>query len=383
MPKQTTKQPIKLQSQHLAIILAALALLLGGTSLTINIINLLSGDAPITFLGGGADGNSANFTEGSIADVASKVSPAVVSILTETTTEGWFGNSISGQAAGTGFIISSDGYILTNKHVIEDASSISVVTDDGNTHTDVEFIGTDPLNDVAIIKIPHAENLPTVKLGDSKTITIGQQVIAVGNTLGQYSNTVTAGIISGQNRSITATDNSGGKAETLTDMLQTDASINQGNSGGPLVNAAGEVVGINTAVATSANNLGFAIPIASVKGMVKRVQATGKVERAYLGIYYISVTPEVAKKYDLPTDTGAYLHASDRRSAILRGSTAAEAGLEDDDIIVSVNGIKVGNAGSVSTLIGEYAVGDHVQLGVVRDGKTIAINATLQAYPND
>ena len=383
MPKQTTKQPIKLQSQHLAIVLAALALLLGSTSLTINIINLLSGDTPITFLGGGADGNSANFTEGSIADVASKVSPAVVSILTETTTEGWFGNSISGQAAGTGFIISSDGYILTNKHVIEDASSISVVTDDGNTHTDVEFIGTDPLNDVAIIKIPHAENLPTVKLGDSKTITIGQQVIAVGNTLGQYSNTVTAGIISGQNRSITATDNSGGKAETLTDMLQTDASINQGNSGGPLVNAAGEVDGINTAVATSANNLGFAIPIASVNGMVKRVQATGKVERAYLGIYYISVTPEVAKTDDLPTDTGAYLHVSDRLSAILRGSTAAEAGLEDDDIIVSVNGIKVGNAGSVSTLIGEYAVGDHVQLGVVRDGKTIAINATLQAYPND
>ena len=379
-PKTATKRPSK---NRLALVLAILALILGGASLTLNIIDILNGDTPLTILGGGTDGNSKNFTDGSIADVASRISPAVVSILTETTSSNWFGQSTSAQAAGTGFIIAADGYILTNKHVVEDAEDISVVTDDGNTYEDVKLIGTDPLNDVAVIKIADVENLPTVTLGDSKTVTVGQQVIAVGNTLGQYSNTVTVGIISGQNRSLTATDSTGSNAETLTDMLQTDASINQGNSGGPLVNAAGEVIGINTAVATSANNLGFAIPIASVKGMVKRVQETGKVERAYLGVYYISVTPEIAKKYDLPTDSGAYLYSSDRRSAILRGGTADKAGLEDEDIIVSINGIKVGSAGSVSTLIGEYAVGDKVQLGIIRDGKEKAINVTLEAYPKD
>ena len=367
----------------LALALGCLGFFLGGASLTLNLIKIFNGDTPITFLGGGTDGNSANFTEGSIADVASKVSPSVVSILTNITTENWFGQTSSGQAAGTGFIITDDGYVLTNKHVVEDANSISIVTDDGNTYDNVKLIGLDPLNDVAIIKIPDVENLPAVKLGDSKTTNVGQQVIAVGNALGQYSNSVTVGIISGQNRSLTATDSTGGNAETLTDMLQTDASINQGNSGGPLVNAAGEVIGINTAVATSANNLGFAIPIASVKGMVKRVQETGKVERAYLGVYYVSITPEVAKKYNLPTDAGAYLYSSDRRSSIIRGSTADQAGLEDEDIIVSVNGAKVGTAGSVSTLIGEYAVGDKVQLGIIRNGKNIAINATLQAYPKE
>ena len=391
MPKNPTifnTNPKKSTSSHhrlvgFALVLGCLGFLLGGASLTLNIIDILNGDTPITFLGGGSDGNSANFTDGSIADVASKVSPAVVSILTETSTENWLGQSTSSQAAGTGFIISSDGYILTNKHVVEDARNISVVLDDGNMYGDVKLIGIDPLNDAAIIKIPDAENLPTVKLGDSKTITVGQQVIAVGNTLGQYSNTVTVGIISGQNRSITATDSTGANAETLTDMLQTDASINQGNSGGPLVNAAGEVIGINTAVATSANNLGFAMPIASVKGMVKRVQETGKVERAYLGVYYISITPEIAKKYELPSDAGAYIYSSDRRSAIIRGGTADKAGLEDEDIIISINGIKVGTAGSVSTLIGEYAVGDKIQLGIIRNGKEMALNATLQAHPKN
>lgn len=376
--RQKIKQPTP--KNRSAIVIAILAFLLGATSLTINIIDALNGDTPITFLGGSPDGNSANFTDGSIADVASKVSPAVVSILTETSAETWYGQNISSQAAGTGFIISADGYILTNKHVVEDAGSISVVTDDGNTYDDVKLIGVDPLNDVAIIKIANVENLPVVTLGDSKTTTVGQQVIAVGNTLGQYSNTVTVGIISGQNRSLTASDSTGQNTEKLTDMLQTDASINQGNSGGPLVNAAGEVIGINTAVATSANNLGFAIPIASVKGMVKRVQETGKVERAYLGVYYISVTPEIAKKYDLPTDSGAYLYSDDRRSAILRGGSADLSNLQDEDIIVSVNGVKVGAAGSISTLIGEYAVGDKVQLGIIRDGKEMAINLTLKAY---
>ena len=153
--------------------------------------------------------------------------------------------------------------------VVDGANTISVVLDDGTTFTNVKLIGSDPLNDVAFLKIDNANNLPTVTLGDSKTLTAGQQVIAIGNALGQYQNTITAGVISGTGRSLIATDSTGSSAESLTDMIQTDAAINGGNSGGPLVNAAGEVIGINTATSTNADGIGFAIPITSGQGMLK------------------------------------------------------------------------------------------------------------------
>lgn len=324
------------------------------------------------------DGNSANFTEGSIAEVAAEVTPAVVSITTETRTIGYYGQSSTSTAAGTGMIVTSDGYVVTNKHVVDGASTINVVMDDGTRYTNVKLVGTDPVNDVAYLKISDVEDLPTVVLGNSKTIVTGQQVIAIGNALGQFQNTVTEGIVSGTGRTIVASDSSSSDYyETLSDMIQTDASINAGNSGGPLVNAVGEVIGINTAV-SSGNGIGFAIPISSIKGMLKNIIENGKAERAFLGVSYTNLTADTAKEYDLPVSYGAYITGD---NAIIADSPAEKAGLKSGDIIIAVSGAKVGESGTLSSLISEYAVGEKVELTVLRDSKEISVTATLASYP--
>ncbi len=361
-------------------IIAVFALFISIASLTLIIIEMNKSDTPITVANGGVDGNSANFTEGSIADVANSVSPSVVSIVSETNSMDYFGQNATYASAGTGMIITSDGYILTNKHVVEGTSASVVILDDGTTYDDVTVVATDPLNDAAFLKINGVSDLPTVKLGDSKTISVGQQVIAIGNALGQFQNTVTSGIISGVGRSITATDSSASSSEDLVDMIQTDAAINSGNSGGPLVNAAGEVIGINTAVSTDGQGLGFAIPISSIKGMLNNIIKNGDTSRAYLGIRYINITPDIAKENNLPVSAGAYVYNSKRSSAIISGSPAEKAGVKDGDIITAISGINIGKAGSLSSLIGEYMVGDTVQLTILRNGEEIAINVTLEAY---
>lgn len=365
----------------LLIALTVLALVFGCAGLALGWLGYEKASTPITFLGSGTDGNSANFVEGSISDIAEKVSKSVVSIVTSSKTTDMFGQSYDSAAAGTGIIVTSDGYILTNKHVINGASRVTVVLDDGTTYEDVKVVATDPLNDVAYLKIDDVSDLTAATLGDSKTVSVGQQVIAIGNALGQYQNTVTAGIISGTGRSVTASDGTS-HTETLSDMIQTDAAINSGNSGGPLVNAAGEVIGINTATSTSAENMGFAIPVSSVKGMLSQLIETGKAERTYLGVYSLEITPEVAKAYNLPVDEGVYLYSSSSYSAIIKDSPAAKAGLKDKDIITKVNGTSVGASGSLANIIGEYKPGDTVQLTVIRDGKELAVNVTLDGYPD-
>ncbi len=363
----------------LALIIASAALVLSGVSATFSYLSYEKANTPLTILNSGADGNTASFVEGSVADVVEKVSKSVVSIVTSVTTS-YFGQSYSSSAAGTGIIVTSDGYILTNKHVIDGAKKISVVLDDGTTYNDVEVAAVDLLNDVAFLKIADVNDLTVAELGDSKTISVGQQVIAIGNALGQYQNSVTSGIISGTGRSLTATDSTGSMSETLTDMIQTDAAINSGNSGGPLVNAAGQVIGINTATSSSAENMGFAIPISSVKGMLSQLIESGEASRAYVGVYLVEITPEIAKTYNLPVNAGAYLYSSSAYTAVVSGSPADKAGIKDKDIITAVNGVKIGTAGSLSSLVGEYKPGDTVQLTVIRDGKEIAVNLTLGAY---
>ncbi|MBR3131871.1 trypsin-like peptidase domain-containing protein [Candidatus Saccharibacteria bacterium] len=365
-----------------AIALSIVALVCGCGGLALGWLGYEKSSTPITFLNSGTDGNSANFTEGSIAEIAEKVSKSVVSIVTSTKSTNLFGQSYDSAAAGTGIIVTSDGYVLTNKHVIDGATKVTVILDDGTTYEDVEVVTTDPLNDVAFLKVDGVSDLTAATLGDSKTISVGQQVIAIGNALGEYQNTVTAGIISGTGRSVTASDGSGYNTETLSDMIQTDAAINSGNSGGPLVNAAGEVIGINTATSSTAENMGFAIPISSVKGMLKQLVETGKAKRAYLGVYTVAITPELAKANNLPVNAGAYLYSSSAYSAIVKDSPAAKAGLKDKDIVTAVNGVKVGAAGTLSDLIGEYKPGDTVQLTVIREGKEIAVNVTLEGYNN-
>lgn len=364
----------------LAIAMSALAVVLSGVSGVFAYLSYEKASTPITFLGSGADGNSANFVEGSIADIASKVSSSVVSIITSTKVRSYFGGSYDSSAAGTGVIVSSDGYVLTNKHVIDGATTIAVVAADGTAYENAKVVATDPLNDIAFVKIDDVSNLTAATLGDSKTINVGQQVIAIGNALGEYQNTVTSGIVSGTGRSVTASDSSGYMSETLTDMIQTDAAINSGNSGGPLVNAAGEVIGINTATSTTAENMGFAIPISSVKGMLSQLVESGKAERAYVGVYSLDITAAVAKAYNLPVSEGAYLYSSSAYSAVISGSPADKAGLKDKDIVTAINGVKVGAAGSISSIVGEYKPGDTVQFTVIRDNKETAVNVTLGAY---
>lgn len=327
--------------------------------------------------------NAATFAEGSISEIANSVSKSVVSIITNTSTTGSFFTGQVSQAAGTGFIISSDGYIATNKHVVANATKIGVILDDGSTYEDVELIGTDPINDFAIIKIKDVKDLTPIKIGDSKTTNIGQQVVAIGNALGTYQNSVTSGIISGKGRSLTASDSSRTTYETLSDMIQTDAAINGGNSGGPLVNAAGEVIGINTAYASQGNNVGFAIPINSVKGIMAGVLKDGKFERAVLGVRYQTITPLIAKEKKLDVTAGAYVKGSNNASAVIKGSAGDKAGIKDGDIITAVNGTKIGTAGSLGSLIGEYAVGDTVKLEVYRDKKYIELQVKLEAYDAD
>lgn len=323
------------------------------------------------------DSNSANFTEGSIADVANRVSDSVVSIVTEVKTTSYsffYGPTEStGAAAGTGIIISKDGYILTNKHVIDGATKIYVVLNDGTAYKDVELLGTDPLNDVAFLKVANVSDLKPATLGDSKTIVVGEQVIAIGNALGQYQNTVTSGIISGTGRSITATDESYQNEETLVDMIQTDAAINSGNSGGPLVNAAGEVIGLNTAV-SSGNDIGFAIPISSIKGMLSHLLSTGEVKRAYAGVVYSNINAATAIESDLGSTYGAYI------SNVVKGSPAASAGIKEKDIVLAVNGIKIGASTSLGSLLGEHSIGDTVTLTILRNGEKSTVDLTLVEY---
>ncbi|MBR5418645.1 trypsin-like peptidase domain-containing protein [Candidatus Saccharibacteria bacterium] len=367
------------------IVLCLISLLIGAAGVTVGVIALLnSGNSKNTTtttasIEGYYQGNSVEFEETSIANIVSKVTPAVVSIITETRSSSSYYNLFGGgsstqQSAGTGMIVTSDGYVLTNKHVIDGASKVQVITDAGDTYTDVEIVGTDPLNDVAYLKIKNVKDLPTVTLGDSKTVAVGQPVLAIGNALGAYQNTVTQGVISGTGRSLEASDSNGKNSETLTDMLQTDAAINPGNSGGPLVNAAGDVIGINTAVSTSANGLGFAIPISATKGMLNRIIAGKSAQRAYLNMTYATVTPSIAKKNNLPVSQGAYINK------IGTGGPADEAGLKEKDIITKVGNIEVGRAGSISTLIGEYQVGDKVEITYRRGDETKTTIVTLAGY---
>lgn len=328
------------------------------------------------------DGNTAVTPgEESIAAVAKSVSPSVVSVLTTTSGTSRFSQRFEQEGAGTGMIVSSNGYVMTNKHVVDGADEVTVVLTDGKTYENVQVIGSDPLNDVAFLKIEDVSDLPAITLGDSKTIRIGQSVVAIGNALGQYQNTVTSGIVSGTGRPVVASSDgtSNGDPESLTDLIQTDAAINSGNSGGPLLNLKGQVIGINTAIAADAQSIGFAIPISATKGLLTHLIKTGKVERAYLGIQYVSITPSVKERYDLSVSRGDYIIA-DQGDSIQPGGPAEKAGLKDKDVIISVNGSKVGEVASVSSLVSEYEPGQKVELTVLRGDKEVKLTVTLGTY---
>ena len=234
-------------------------------------------------------------------DVVKAVSPSVVSITSESTAQSFFGSSQTVEGAGTGIIVSGDGLIMTNKHVVADTgASYSVFTSDGKQYA-ATVVARDPVNDLAFVRIS-AKGLKAAQLGDSSSLVVGQAVIAIGNALGQFQNTATTGIISGLGRPVVAGDNGSAGAdstENLQDLIQTDAAINPGNSGGPLVNLEGQVIGMNTAVSSSGQNISFAIPINELKAQVANVESQGKIITPYLGVRYVPLTKDLAVQNNL------------------------------------------------------------------------------------
>lgn len=283
--------------------------------------------------------------------------------------------------AGTGFVVSEKGLILTNRHVVQDKEAIySVLTRDGQKYA-VDVLGVDPVNDLAVVKTKEVVDLPALALGTSKSIKIGQTVLAIGNSLGEFSNTVTKGVVSGINRRVTATDGLGG-SETLEAAIQTDAAINPGNSGGPLLNLAGEVIGVNTAVSQQGQLIGFAIPIDDAVRLIEGIEEYGRVVRPYLGVRYVLVDKQLQKLNNLPVDYGALLRRGDKSEqlAVIPGGPADKAGLEENDIILEIDGQKVDLNNSVVRLISKYDPEDIVILKVLKNGEEREVKLTLGEF---
>jgi S1-C subfamily serine protease len=321
-----------------------------------------------------------------IGQIASATGESVVSVETTAAVNGFFGPTEE-QGAGTGIILTDNGLIVTNRHVVPAGTDeVKVILSDGTELDDVSVIGrtnsSDSL-DIAFLKINDlmGRTLKAAKIGDSSKMRAGDPVIAIGNALGQFQNTVTSGIISGYGRNLQAVDGQG--QENLENLFQTDAAINPGNSGGPLVNLDGEVIGINTAVAGDAQNIGFAIPINDVAGLIETVKQTGKLERPYLGVYYIPLTNDTAEEFGLSVKRGAYIAPP----AILGGNPiqndgpAEKAGLKAGDIIIKIDGVTIDDRNSLSSLINRHKVGDKVELTIIRDGKEQKLTAALEAAP--
>lgn len=271
---------------------------------------------------------------------------------------------------GSGFVVTPDGLIVTNKHVVADTSlSYKVSTSDGKTY-DVKEISRDPSNDIAVLKID-AAGLTPVQLGDSSNLEVGQFVIAIGTALGEFRNTVTTGVISGLGRGISAGSTYQGYVERLDNVIQTDAAINPGNSGGPLLNAKGEVIGVNVAVAEGANNIAFSIPINTVKSELDTFKSTGKFPaKAYLGVEYQVLTQQAALLNSVPQ--GMYV------VSVISGSPAEKAGILTGDIIYKINGSPIGtDSDSLSKLISSKKPGDSLSIDIWRNGESTNLKVTL------
>ncbi|MDO8524362.1 MAG: trypsin-like peptidase domain-containing protein [bacterium] len=291
--------------------------------------------------------------------------------------------------SGSGFIVSSEGMILTNKHVVsEKDAQYTVVTFDGKKYP-AEVLAKDPLQDLAIIKITKSatsaqEALPSIRFGNSDSVVVGQTAIAIGNALGEFSNSVSVGVISGLGRSITA--EGGGISEDLEDIFQTDAAINKGNSGGPLLNLKGEVIGVNVAMAEGAQGIGFAVPANKAKRDIRQFKEQGKISYSFLGVRYILIDTDIQETEKLSVGYGAWITKGDTASepAIEKGSSAQKAGLKENDIILEADGVKITKKTPLANIIqNQHIPGDKVVLKVLRKAKEMDITVTLGEKSSD
>lgn len=269
-------------------------------------------------------------------------------------------------SSGSGFLIDSEGHILTNNHVVTNAEAITVTLNDKRTFK-ARVVGTDPETDVAIIKID-GRDLPSLPLGDSDQLRIGDWAIAIGNPLGELRGSVTVGIISAQGRSNL---NIFGGTPAYQDFIQTDASINSGNSGGPLCNIHGEAIGINTAINPSAQGISFAIPINLAKHVAEQLIASGKVKRAWMGVTLAELTPDLAEGFGIKGSRGVVVQS------VLDGQPAARAGLQRNDVIVELNGAPVADMQKFRLQVADMPVGSRIKLVVLRDGRRLPVTLTL------
>jgi len=278
---------------------------------------------------------------------------------------------------GSGFFITEDGMIVTNRHVVEDATAdYSVLTSDEQEHK-ATVLARDPVNDIAVLKID-GTGYPTLNLGDSDSLKIGQTVIAIGNSLGEFTNTVSRGIVSGLKRNVTASGGFG-QREKLTNIIQTDAAINPGNSGGPLLDINGSVIGVNVAVAQGAQNIGFALPSNQIKKVVEQVKTTGKISTPYIGVRYIPIDATIQKENNLPYNYGVLVSRGQKITdfAVIPGSPADKAGIVENDIVLEVNGTKIDATNSLGDLIAKYNVGDKITLKIWHKGTEGMADVTL------
>ena len=287
---------------------------------------------------------------------------------------------------GSGFLVSEDGLVVTNRHVVERANvTYSVFTNDGKGH-DATVVARDPVLDIALIKINPAagKSFPYLSLGDSEKLEVGQSVIAIGNALSEFRNTVSVGVISGLARSVTAGDRSG-NTELLDHVIQTDAAINPGNSGGPLLDLSGRVIGVNVAIAKGSQNIGFALPINSVKDAILSVKQTGKIIRPYLGIRYTRINQELKEKNGLAVDYGVLLKSDiqSKQLAVVPGSPADKAGIVEGDIILEIDGVKLDTEKNLAAIIRGKKVGQTINLKILHLGVEKITRVTLEAAKDE
>ena len=333
-----------------------------------------------------------------IVAVAKKVCPAVITIVISKNlpmVEGFYFFPFGGQdlilpklkkgkkektkiGGGSGFIVSPDGYVITCNHVVADAEAEYTVILDPQRKYPAKVVARDPLIDIAILKIKD-KKLPYLEMGDSRDIELGETVVAIGNPLGEFEDTLSAGIISGLSRKITAYGGLPLKATSLRGLIQTDAAINPGNSGGPLVNMEAKAIGVNTAMVMGAENIGFAIPINYVKHLLEEVMKYGKIKRPFLGIRYVILNPQIAKANKLPVDYGALIvRESLGEPAIIKGSAAEKAGLKEYDIILEIDGQKITEDNPLADFLAKQKIGQKITLKVLREGKEIYLKAKLE-----
>ncbi|MCP6719529.1 MAG: trypsin-like peptidase domain-containing protein [Patescibacteria group bacterium] len=332
-----------------------------------------------------------------IVNIAKKANPAVITIVISKDlpkVEGFYLFPFGGRqfivpqieknkkektkiGGGSGFIVSSKGYILTCNHVVKDPQADYTVIISPTKKYPAKVLSRDPLTDVAILKIK-GKDFPYLELDDSSKIELGETVVAIGNPLGEFEDTLSAGIISGLSRKITAHHGLSMRATSLRGLIQTDAAINPGNSGGPLVNMDGKTVGINTAMIMGAQNIGFAIPINYAKRDLEEVIKFGKIKKPFLGVRYFILNKEVAKANKLPVDYGALIVRENLgESAVVKGSPADKAGLKEYDIILECDGKKVNEDNPLANSLQQHRIGEEVSLKVLREGKKIDLKVKL------